>query len=68
MKSEDKAKNEKKAVDVNRFFWFEMDFSKLQEAIEESCYQHGAFWELLKSDKASREALYLEGSRIIKVL
>lgn len=64
MQEGDKVRNEKKTVDINRFLRFEMSFSNLQAMIEESAYQHAGFWELLKSEKASRKRLYEEGVRI----
>lgn len=57
-----------KNIDINRFFRFEMGFSKLQDSIEDSAYQHSAFWELLHSKKATLAKLYDEGSKILQHL
>ena len=32
--------------------------------MEESTYQHIAFWELIKSEKATRKKIYEEGVKI----
>lgn len=36
--------------------------------MEESTYQHVSFWELLRSDKVTRDKLYEEGARINRKL
>jgi hypothetical protein len=64
MEGEDRANNEKKPVDINRYYNFEMGFGRLQELMEEATYQYVAFWELLKSDKVTRGRVYEEGVRI----
>jgi len=45
-----------------------MGFGKLREQMEESTYQHVTFWEVLKSNKASKSKLYDEGVGINRKL
>jgi hypothetical protein len=44
MEVEDKINNEKKSVDINRYYNFEISFGRLQELMEESTYQYVTFW------------------------
>ena len=68
LENEDRLNNERKSVDVNKFYDFEMGFGELQQLMEDNTYRHSAFWELLKSPKVTKQKVYEKGVEITEQL
>ena len=66
MFEEDRINNEKKVVDINKFYNFEISFGEMENLILESTVDHLNFWKKLKTKNKEKDQIIKEGHKLFK--